>query len=132
MVGDKRKFNVALITLLTKGATGEKPGSNDLDGFALDVVSGVTTVTQAMANAQFVEKIEQIIKDTNADGMACPSNASKITKFTILPTDYSVEGEELTATLKLKRSVVEKKYAKAIDAMYDESVGVAMYVPFKA
>jgi len=133
MVGDKRKYNVALITLVTKGATGERPGSNDLDGLALDVVPGVTTVSEAMKNQQFIQKLEQIIKDTNADGTACPSNAAKITKFTILPQDYSVETEELTATLKLKRAFTENKYIKAIEAMYDESLpATTMYVPYKA
>jgi len=130
MIGDKRKYNVALITLAAKGATGEKPGSNELEGFASEVVPGVNTISDAVKNERFIQKIEQIVKDTNADGAVCPSNAAKITKFTILPQDYSVETEELTATLKLKRAFVENKYAKAIDAMFVEAV-TTMYVPFK-
>ncbi len=39
-------------------------------------------------------------------------------KFTILPEPFSVEGGELTPTMKVKRNVVNKKYAEAIDAMY--------------
>merc|ERR1711920_778602 len=31
MVGDKRKYNVALITLIAKGANGEVPGTDELD-----------------------------------------------------------------------------------------------------
>ena len=87
MVGDKRKFNVALITLLTVGASGEKPGSDDLTGLALEVVPGVTKVSQAVQNPEFIKKIEEIIMSTNADGTVCPSNATKITKFTIDPVD---------------------------------------------
>merc|ERR1719159_2099014 len=32
MVGDKRKFNTCLVTLKAKGATGEQPGGDELDG----------------------------------------------------------------------------------------------------
>ena len=48
------------------------------------------------------------------------SNAQKVQKFTILPTDFVPVGAdaELTATLKLKRPVVMRKYAKQIEAMY--------------
>jgi long-chain acyl-CoA synthetase len=61
----------------------------------------------------------------------CPSNAARIAKFTILPLDFSVETDELTATLKLKRSVVEKKHLAAIDAMY-EGEGGSAFVSYKA
>lgn len=133
MVGDKRKYNVMLITLLTKGATGEKPGSDDLVGAALDFVPGVTKVSEAMKNEEFIKKIETMIKDVNADGTVCPSQASRITKFTILPVDFSIETDELTPTLKLKRGFTEKKYAKALDAMYVEGGDVkSTYVPYVA
>mmetsp|Transcript_9284 Transcript_9284/g.10748 ORF Transcript_9284/g.10748 Transcript_9284/m.10748 type:complete len:744 (+) Transcript_9284:169-2400(+) len=118
MIGDKRKFNVCLITLKAKGATGELPGGNDLDGGALLVNPDVTTVSGAMDDPTMIETIIKAIKATNADGSCCPSNASKIQKFTILPKDISVETGDLTATLKLKRSVVQEKYAKQIEAMY--------------
>jgi long-subunit acyl-CoA synthetase (AMP-forming) len=41
-----------------------------------------------------------------------------VQKFTILPHDFSVDGEELTPTLKTKRSVVDEKYHEQIEAMY--------------
>lgn len=54
------------------------------------------------------------------------SNAAKVQKFTILPHDFVFAGEdaELTATLKLKRPVVVRKYASYIEAMYDGTGGV--------
>merc|ERR1719343_589960 len=48
MVGDNRKYNVALVTLLTEGSTGEFPGGDNLTGAALDVSKGVTTISQAI------------------------------------------------------------------------------------
>jgi len=130
MIGDKRKFNIALVTLTCKGATGERPGTADLDGAAAKLVPGVTTIKQASESKEFIAYLEKVINTVNKNGAVCPSNAARISKFTILPIDFSVEGDELTATLKLKRGFVEKKYLSAIDAMY-EGEGTAMFVPFR-
>ena len=59
-VGDKRKFNVALVTLKAKGATGELPGGEELDGDAASLVPGVTTIKEAAASQAFIEHIRQV------------------------------------------------------------------------
>jgi len=41
-----------------------------------------------------------------------------IKKFTVLPRDLSEEEGELTASLKVKRKVVEEHFADLLDAMY--------------
>jgi long-chain acyl-CoA synthetase len=46
------------------------------------------------------------------------SGAEQIVAFTLLPTEWSVAGSELTPTLKLKRSVITRKYAEASDTLY--------------
>ena len=56
-------------------------------------------------------------------GMAAPTvrehaQTDEIKKFFLLDTQLSAEDEELTPTMKLKRKLVEKKYAAQIDAMY--------------
>jgi len=124
MVGDKRKFNVCIISLKAVGATGELPGGNDLDKPALEVSEDSKTISDAMADAKWSEYIEEGIKKANALAV---SNAAKIQKFTILPIDFSVETGELTATLKLKRSVVQAQYSDVIEKMYNSS---EVYVPF--
>ncbi|MEU6644817.1 AMP-dependent synthetase/ligase [Saccharomonospora sp. NPDC046836] len=46
------------------------------------------------------------------------SHAESIRKFTILPSDFTEAGGEITPSLKLKRNVVSKTYAGAIDSLY--------------
>uniref|UniRef100_A0A6V3UG89 AMP-dependent synthetase/ligase domain-containing protein n=1 Tax=Lotharella globosa TaxID=91324 RepID=A0A6V3UG89_9EUKA len=118
MFGDKKKFNIALVTLKLEGATGEKPGTDKLTGPAAEVKEGITTIDQAMNDKTIIDMITNAIKDTNKNGDCCPSNAAKIQRFSILPRDFSVETGELTPTLKLKRSVVAKMHMELIDRIY--------------
>ncbi|MDM7950816.1 long-chain fatty acid--CoA ligase [Hydrogenophaga sp.] len=46
------------------------------------------------------------------------ARVEQIKKFFLLDTQLSAEDEELTPTMKLKRQLVQKKYAEQIDAMY--------------
>lgn len=46
------------------------------------------------------------------------ARVEQIKKFWLLDTQLSAEDEELTPTMKLKRKLVEKKYAAQIEAMY--------------
>ena len=46
------------------------------------------------------------------------ARVEQIKKFYLLQTQLTAEDEELTPTMKLKRKLVEKKYAEAIEAMY--------------
>ncbi|CAK9091176.1 Long-chain-fatty-acid--CoA ligase ACSBG2 (Acyl-CoA synthetase bubblegum family member 2) (Arachidonate--CoA ligase ACSBG2) [Durusdinium trenchii] len=124
MVGDKRKFNVILISLKCEGATGELPGGDILDGPAKAFGS---TIEGAIKSGKIVDEISAALKRVGDDSEVTPSNAARIQKFTILPQDFSVMTGELTATLKLKRSVVADKYADIIEALYDSS---ETFVPY--
>ena len=46
------------------------------------------------------------------------SRAESIRKFTILPTDFSIAGGQLTAKLSVKRHVVAQQFAKEIEALF--------------
>merc|ERR1712039_1164757 len=118
MVGDKRKFNVCVVTLKAKGANGESPGTDELDAGAKRVNPEVTTISAAMDDPIWIEKITEAITSANNNGKVCPNNSFKIQKFCILPTNFSEEKNELTPTKKLKRKVVETAYAAMIDKMY--------------
>ena len=51
------------------------------------------------------------------------SRVESFKRFTILPTEWSPESEELTPTMKLKRRVIESKYRPQIEAMYADHAG---------
>jgi long-chain-fatty-acid--CoA ligase ACSBG len=128
MVGDKRKFNIVLVTLKAQGATGEAAGNDNLDGDARKVDPAVTTISGAMKSEVWAKYITDVIVRTNK---TVPNNPSKIQRFTILPHDFSVDTGELTATLKLKRSVVEKKHTPMIDKVYAVNDMKATYVQYE-
>ena len=144
MVGDKRKYNVSLVSLVSVlfccdcvvrariGFVGKRltrfraqhcepneDGSftNKLTGPSLQIGSKAKTTDEAKECEVWKKYIEDGIKAANE---AAVSRASKIQKFRLLPTDLSVPGGELTATLKSKRSVIEEKYADLIEEMYAE------------
>jgi long-chain acyl-CoA synthetase len=48
------------------------------------------------------------------------SDYEKIRKFSLLPEPFSIEAGQLTPTMKIKRSVVEKQYGDLIEKMYAE------------
>jgi long-chain acyl-CoA synthetase len=60
------------------------------------------------------EQIQAHLDGVNRD----LAHHEQIKKFHLLEKDFTIEDGELTPTLKVKRRVVEKKYAAAIDAMY--------------
>jgi long-subunit acyl-CoA synthetase (AMP-forming) len=46
------------------------------------------------------------------------SRVEQIKRFTIVPGEWTVESEELTPTLKLKRRVIQQRYAEQLDDLY--------------
>lgn len=47
------------------------------------------------------------------------SHPEQIKKITLLPDEWTIDGGELTPSLKLKRKIVEQKFAKEIEQMYE-------------
>merc|ERR1719359_875257 len=65
MVGDKRKYNVALVTLKAVGANGEVPGTDDLDAGATRVNSEVKTISEAMKDKAWIDAVTAAIQSAN-------------------------------------------------------------------
>jgi long-chain acyl-CoA synthetase len=102
--GDRRPYPVALITLNTE----------ELGKFARE--QGVLTTDPAalVRHPTIVERVARTIEEKNTN----LQSYAKIKKFSILPDDFTLEGGELTPTLKVKRKVVSEKYKKELEGLY--------------
>ena len=102
--GNNRNFCTALVTLdpdaIKKWAT-----SNGLEG----------TSYEDLAKHDAVKKMVQEAVDTMNSSLA---RYETVKKFAILTTDFSIEGGELTPSMKVKRKAVESKYKGTIDDFY--------------
>jgi len=77
-------------------------------------LSCLVTFTNKQSNPQ--EYIQQAINKYNENPI---SKAQKIQKFTILKEDFTIENDCMTPTMKLKRTIIQKKFKSQIDAMYN-------------
>ncbi len=106
VVGDRQPFLSALIVLDPEAL----PALEEASG-----ISGLADLAITAKNSEvkrFIE--EQMQKVCNAK----VARYQTIKKIHILPMVFSVDGGELTPTLKVKRNVVSEKYAKEIAAFY--------------
>lgn len=103
IIGDKRKYLTALIVVNAEEVTKfahSKGIAKDLRGILADEV----------VIARVAQDIEAL-----TIGFA---RVEQVRRFTLLADEWSIAGGELTGTLKIKRRVVEAKYADLIENMY--------------
>ena len=105
MHGDRRPYPVVLITL----------DPEEIPNFAKE--HGLPEDPAALAKEPKVNELVQgILDEVNAKY----ARVEQIKKFVILDHDLSQETGELTPTLKVKRNVVNEKYAGLFDDLYAE------------
>ena len=90
VIGDSRPYIAALITVDPEATAG-------------------------MTDAAREAAVQEAVDDVNRDR----SRYEQIKRFAILPRDFSIEEEELTPTLKLKRKVVLDHFAAEVASLYD-------------
>ncbi len=66
------------------------------------------------------EPIEEMMRQRVARINSRLAQYESIKKFVLLPRDFSIEGGELTPTLKLRRKVIYEKYKDRIEGMYSD------------
>jgi long-subunit acyl-CoA synthetase (AMP-forming) len=104
-IGDRRKFISALLTLDPERVPVDAPA----------IGSSARTVAEAADCAKFRAFLEQQIEDVNR-GLA---RVQTVKKFHVLANELTIDGGELTPTMKLRRKVILAKYAPQIEAMYE-------------
>jgi long-chain acyl-CoA synthetase len=102
--GDRRPFLTALITL----------DPEEIGAWAEDRNIGTTDVAELRNHEQVRALVQHAVDAVNSK----VARVEQIKKFTILPQDLTQETGELTPTLKVKRNIVNEKYASEFDAMY--------------
>jgi len=90
IVGDRRPYVAALVTV---------------DPDAVD----------GLDDAAVQSAVQSAIDDVNADR----SRFEQIKRFRVLPRDFTIEHDELTPTLKLKRKVILDHFAEDVAALYE-------------
>lgn len=104
VVGDQKPFIGALVTLDAE-ALPQWLANHNLPSM---------TVADAVKDPQVFAAIDRAVKRVNEK----VSRAESIRKFTILPTDFTVENGYLTPSLKLKRNVVLEAFADKVREIY--------------
>jgi long-subunit acyl-CoA synthetase (AMP-forming) len=104
IIGNGRKFLSALFTLDPEKLAEE----------ATLAGSSATDAASAAACSKFQAYIQKQVDEVNKT----LARVQTVKKFTILDNEFTIEGGELTPTMKMKRRVVGKKYADQIEGMY--------------
>ncbi|UUZ74681.1 AMP-binding protein [Polaromonas sp. P1(28)-13] len=104
VIGDKRAYLTVIIMI----------DQENVEKFAQDAdipFSNYASLTRATEVQELIQsEIDRVNKKF--------ARVEQIKKFFLLDTQLTAEDEELTPTMKLKRKLVEKKYAPQIEAMY--------------
>jgi len=106
VIGDQQKYVTALAV----------PSFENLKKYALEHKITFKDVEELINHNQIKDMFEKRFEELQKEF----SMFEKIKKFTLLPKEFSIEAGEITATLKLKRKVIQKKYKELIDKMYKE------------
>ena len=107
IIGDNRKFLTALIV----------PSFEVLEPWAEQNSIQYSSREELLENA----KIKKLFEDGIAENTKNFARVEQIKKFALMDAEWTQDTEELTPTLKVKRRVINDKYANVIDDMYAET-----------
>ena len=103
-VGDRRPYNVALVTL----------DPDIAPGFARQAGIDTDDPARLAQERAILDQIEREIDAANED----LARVEQIKRFKALEEEWQPGGDELTPTMKLKRKPIAEKYGDEIEALY--------------
>jgi long-chain acyl-CoA synthetase len=107
LVGNERKFPAALIV----------PNFEQLESYAHLKSLNLKTPREFCESPRIVDLLERQVAGLT-QGL---SQYEKVKKIVLLENELTVEGGELTPTLKVKRRVIDEKYRAVIDKIYADA-----------
>jgi len=107
VIGNGRKFASALIV----------PNMEMLRSYAQVKGMSAASDDELISNPRIIDLIQRQV-DKYTKGL---SKYEKIKKVALLGEELTIEGGELTPTLKPRRKVIDEKYARVIEQLYAES-----------
>ena len=111
LIGDRRKYLAALIV----------PNFEKLERDAKSL--GVRfNSRQELVESDQVKNLFQTEIDRFNQNL---DRQEKIRRFALLPRDFTIDADEITPSLKVKRKVIDKKYKEIIDQLYVDEAAVA-------
>lgn len=135
--GDRRPYVSALVTIAPAEAIeyAKKhnllPAGADPDAMVAALLQNPLAqppgLAELLKTVSSNSAVQNRIVAAVAKGNQNLSNVERVKRIKILERDFSVEQDELTPTLKVKRKNVEQKYAAIFDQIYDQ-LGFALEV----
>ena len=104
VIGDQRPYLTVIIMI----------DQENVEKFAQDNDVPFSNYASLTRSAEVQQLIQDLIDTVNKKF----ARVEQIKKFWLLDTQLTAEDEELTPTMKLKRKLVQQKYAEQIEAMY--------------
>jgi long-chain acyl-CoA synthetase len=127
--GDKRKYLVALVTVGAPEAVEWARQQKTINDATADKHIEDLTDNPLGRSAELQGLLEQVAQDPEVEQRIVSSvkraneglsRVEAIKKIHILGREFSVEEDELTPTLKLKRKNIEAKFMETFDQLYDD------------
>ena len=104
LIGDKRMFNTALVV----------PDFDSLKEYAMEHHINFKSKQDLIED----EKINDVVRRDMDKLQKDLAKYEQVRRFKLLVEPFTIESGELTPTLKIRRKVVEQKYADVIDSLY--------------